>query len=308
MNALKLRIAGMHCESCEKLLKKALSKLGHIKEIDLRYNNEIATIYYNQEINVDKVISIIRESGYDAMPISGDYSINNASIKQFLKDLKNKNKAEGQLIFIALQVFAILALLEGVAYFGFFRNIPNFFNTYGYFIIFLLINVVLMATSVWHIKIYGNKFTCMTGMMIGMTIGMLSGFLIGIIVGATNGMFVGSVAGLLIGMAVGGWCGKCCGIMGIMEGIMAGLMGGLMGAMTSLMLLNDNLKLIFPIVTGASALILGGLDYMIYKETKKNEINETYKYDKFNFISFCFLITIIVTFIMVYGTKSLLFR
>ena len=168
--------------------------------------------------------------------------------------------------------------------------------------------MVISATSVWHIKAYGNNFSCMSGMMIGMTSGMISGFLIGLIVGATNGMFIGTVAGILVGILVGIFTGKCCGIMGIMEGMMAGLMGGLMGAMTSLMMLSDNLKIIIPILVGICAIILIGLDYMIYKEVVRDIKQKVNKYGFMAFVGLCFIITIIITFIMVLGPKSILFQ
>ncbi|MBI2498803.1 cation transporter [Candidatus Woesearchaeota archaeon] len=305
MNILKLRITGMHCEACEKTLKKALSKLDHVKDIDIKYSNELAKISYNPEINVNQAIDIIRQVGYDATVANGDYSSDNINIKGYLKNLKNKEKLEGNLIYLALGTLLVLGILEVIAYYGFFIDIPNFFNRFGYYIIFLIISVVVCGTSIWHIKAYGNSFSCMSGMMVGMTIGMISGFLIGMIVGATNGMFIGSVAGILIGMFAGSWTGKCCGVMGIMEGMMAGLMGGLMGAMTSLMLLNDNLKIIIPILVTSSVMILIGLDYMIYKET----VDKTFNKPGFmQFITFCFIVTMALTFLMIYGPKSLLFQ
>ena len=305
MNTLKLRITGMHCEACEKSLKKAISKLDHVKEVDLKHTNELATISYNPEINIDKVIDAIRQVGYDATVANGDYSLDNINIKGYLKNLKNNEKLEGSLIYLALGTLLVLGLLEVIAYYGFFASIPDFFNRFGYYIIFLIISVVVCGTSIWHIKAYGDSFSCMSGMMVGMTIGMISGFLIGMLVGATNGMFVGSVAGILAGMFAGSWTGKCCGVMGIMEGMMAGLMGGLMGAMTSLMLLNDNLKIIIPILVASSVMILIGLDYMIYKETVDKKFN---KPGFMSFITFCFIITMALTFLMIYGPKSLLFQ
>jgi len=307
MTTLKLRIVGMHCESCEKVLKKSLSKVDHVLDINLRHNNEIATLTYDSEININGVIDTIRQAGYDATVINGDNIESEVKFKHYLKDLKQKHKVEGRLIGVAVGTLCILAFLEIIAYFGFFKNIPDFFNSYGYYLIFLVISVVLSATSVWHIKAYGNFFSCMTGMMIGMTTGMISGFLIGMIVGATNGMFIGSVVGIIIGMGLGIFTGRCCGIMGILEGMMAGLMGGLMGAMTSLMLLNDHLKLIIPIITLASAAIIIGLDYIIYKEAAKTK--EKFKNHSFiPFVTLCFIFTMIITFIMVYGPKSVLFR
>lgn len=295
----------MHCESCEKVLKKNLFRVENIKDISLRYNNEIAAITYENTIDINKIIDIIRTAGYDATVMNGDSINESVNFKKYLGDIKQSDRIEREVILVAAGILASLALLEAIAYFGFFKNIPGFFSKYGYYLIFLIISVVITGASVWHAKAYGNRFSCMTGMMIGMTTGMIAGFLVGMVISATNGMFIGSVVGILIGMSVGVWTGNCCGVMGAMEGMMAGLMGGLMGAMTSLMLLNDNLKLIIPILVLASLMILIGLDYTIYKETRNAKLN---KYEYFPYITLCFIITIALTFLMVYGPKSALFR
>jgi len=310
MKTLKLRISGMHCESCERTLKRAIGKLPNIQEVKLKYDNEIAEIIYNQEININELIETIRQVGYDATLFNGN---NSKEIKPKFEHYINslfdkKNEVEGKLIFNAAVSFIILLALELIAYYGFFRSIPNFWSIFGYYLIFLLISIVLIAIAIWHVKAYGNNFSCMTGMMIGMTIGMVSGFLIGLIVGATNGMFIGTIAGMTIGMSVGSWTGKCCGAMGVMEGMMAGLMGGLMGAMTSLMMLNDHLKIIIPILVIASSIILIGLDYLIYKETTGAQIRKINKPSFSSFLTLCFIVTMIITWLMVYGPRSALFR
>lgn len=116
MNNIKLRITGMHCEACEKSLKKALSKLDHVKDVDLKYTNELATISYNPELNIDKVIDTIRQVGYDAIIMNGDYSLDDINFKKYIKDLKHKEKVEGKLIYIALGTLLVLSILEIVAY------------------------------------------------------------------------------------------------------------------------------------------------------------------------------------------------
>jgi len=307
MNSLKLRIVGMHCESCEKSLKKALSKLEHIKEIDLKYSNEVATIKYNPELNINDVIGVIRNVGYDAIVLNGNEDYGEVNFKKYINVLKQKNRVEKHMVYGALGTLLIFGMVEFIAYYGFFNNIPDFFDRFGYYFIFLVISIVLGGTSIWHIKCYGDKLSCMSGMMIGMTTGMINGFLIGMIVGATNGMFIGTIIGILIGILVGIWTGKCCGIMGIMEGMMAGLMGGLMGAMTSLMLINDHLKIIVPILVVISSIILIGLDYMVFKEVRniKEKVN---KYDFVTFLTVCFIILIALNWVMVYGPKSALFQ
>ena len=310
MKTLKLRISGMHCESCEITLKRAISKIEHIKDVRLNYDNEIAEIDYNPEIGINSVIDTIRAVGYDATVYDGRQKIiDKPNFYQFVNSLfDKKNEVEGNLLKISFLTFFILAILEVVAYYGFFRNLPNFWQTYGYYIIFLIISIILSAVAVWHVKAYGNTFTCMTGMMVGMTIGMISGFLIGLMVGATNGMFIGSLAGIFAGMTVGIWTGKCCGIMGVMEGMMAGLMGGLMGAMTSLMLFNDNLKIIIPILVIASSIILIALDFLIFRENTGTQIRKINKQSFLSFLSICFIVAMTLTWIMVYGPRSILFQ
>lgn len=202
----------------------------------------------------------------------------------------------------------ILGALELIAYYGFFKNIPDFAQKFGYFLIFLVISVAICAAAIRNIKPYEKQFGCMSGMMIGMTIGMISGFLVGLVVGSTNGMFIGSLTGMLIGMAAGAWCGSCCGIMGIMEGLMAGLMGGLMGCMTTLMMLNDNLRIIIPLLTIISFIILYGLDYMVAKEVKESELKLTKPNSLLSAVIISFIITMLLTYLMVYGPKSALFR
>ena len=308
MKTLKLRIFGMHCEACERTLKRAIEKLTNITNVDLKYTNELAEISYDSEINTNEVIETVRKVGYDAK-LDNKNTENETKFNHYINSLTNKkNEIEGNLIKNTIISLIILFGIELIAYYGFFTNITNFWSRFGYYLVFLVISVVLCAMAVWHVKGYGNNFSCMTGMMIGMTIGMSSGFLIGLVVGATNGMFIGSLVGIIIGMFAGSYTGKCCGAMGIMEGMMAGLMGGLMGAMTSLMMINDHLKIMIPILVIATSTILIGLDYLIYKETSRNEIRKINKPSLLTFLTLCFIITIVLTWIMIYGPKSILFQ
>ncbi|MBI4116362.1 hypothetical protein HY449_01320 [Candidatus Pacearchaeota archaeon] len=225
------------------------------------------------------------------------------SLKKFAKELGN-DRIEGELlktIFISLFAsFAILAFL----YFFKLRYIENFIPKYGIFLFLSILSYALIIPSVKHVRAY-REFACMSGMMIGMTIGTIAGFLSGFYIGATNGIFIGGVFGMSLGIFLGIWNGKCCGIMGVMEGIMAGFMGGLMGAMTSVMMLNDNLRIMAFIVFGLSGIILSGLNYMIYKETREMEVQGND--DAFFTIFWSLLLTAITTGIMVFGPRSALF-
>ncbi len=228
--------------------------------------------------------------------------------KQVLSD-KVLFKIEKSMIKTGVYTLIFLILTETIAYFGFFRNMPDFFSKYGYYLIFLVISILVNSVAVWHVKAYRHVFSCTIGMMVGMTIGMTSGFSIGLILGATNGMFIGSLAGLIIGMFIGGYAGNCCGIMGIMEGMMAGLMGGIMGAMTSVMTLNDNVKILVPIIIFSMIVIIFGLMYMIYEEEIKKRQHVHYKgFSLLPFLTLNFIATLGLTFLMIYGPRSFLFN
>jgi len=226
------------------------------------------------------------------------------SFKDFIKSLNN-DKVEGELVKTIFVSLATSFILIGILYFLRLRYIENFIPKYGFYLFFAVLSYSLILLSIKHIRAY-KEFPCMSGMMIGMTIGMISGFLPGFFVGATNGMFWGSVFGMAVGITFGTWNGKCCGIMGAMEGMMAGFMGALMGGMTSIMMLNDNLKLAGVIIFMVSSVILLGLNYMIYTETR--EMERKHKDDEFFTIFWSFLLTAVTIFFMVFGPRSLLFQ
>ncbi|MBS3153301.1 hypothetical protein J4426_01945 [Candidatus Woesearchaeota archaeon] len=226
------------------------------------------------------------------------------SFKEFMKSLSNDG-VEGEII---KTVF--VSLITSFAIFGLFyllklRYVENFIPKYGFYLFFAILSYSLILPSIRQVRAY-KEFPCMTGMMIGMTIGMISGFLAGFYIGSTNGMFYGSIFGMLIGIIFGGLNGKCCGIMGFMEGITAGFMGGLMGAMTAIMMLNDNLKAAGVIVFLVSAVIMIGLNFMVYKETRNEE--RKHKDSEFFIIVWSFVLTTITILIMVFGPRSVLLQ
>jgi len=212
---------------------------------------------------------------------------------------------EGELVKTILISLVTSFLIFGILYFFKLKYIENFFPKYGFYLFFAFISYAFILSSVRQVRAY-KEFACMSGMMIGMTIGMIAGFLPAFYIGATNGMFWGSFFGMVIGISFGVWNGKCCGIMGSMEGVMAGFMGALMGAMTSVMMLNDNLKLASAIIFIISIFILGGLNFMVYKEMKGNE--RKHKDEDFFVIFWSIVLTIATIWLSVFGPRSALFQ
>jgi len=226
------------------------------------------------------------------------------SFKQFLKEL-NGSRVEGELVRTVFISLITSFLVIGILYYFILRNVNNFIPRYGLYLFLAAIIYALVVPIIRQVRTYKN-FACMAGMMIGMTTGMVVGFMSGYLVGATNGMFVGGVFGMLVGSLLGIWVGSCCGVMGFMEGIMAGFMGGLMGAMTSVMLLNDHLKLASVIVTIFSGIIAISLNYMIYFEMKEHEGKS--QEGSFMTILITIILIVLTTWLMVFGPRSALFN
>lgn len=225
------------------------------------------------------------------------------SLKEFKKEL-NGTRVEGELIRTIFYSLLTSLIVLGVLYYFKLRYIENFVPKYGFYLFFAVLSYALVVPTIRQIRAY-KEMACMSGMMVGMTIGMMAGFLAGYFVGATNGMFIGGVFGMLVGIILGIWMGSCCGVMGFMEGLMAGFMGGWMGAMTAVMLINDNLKLASVIIFVVCAVILASLNYMIYLETKETERQK--KEDHFITIIISLILTLVTSWIIIYGPRSPLF-
>ena len=223
--------------------------------------------------------------------------------KEFIKSL-NGDGVEGELVKTLIYSLLTSAIVLGVLYFTKLKTIPEFIPKYGNYLFFIALSYALIIPAIRQVRAY-KEFSCMSGMMIGMTLGMISGFLSGFYVASTNGMFIGGFFGSTLGIIIGAWNGKCCGIMGIMEGIMAGFMGGLMGAMTAFMLFNDNLKIAAVLVFIIGAVIMLGLNYMLFKES--SQLERKRKEDQFLTIALTFILTIITTWLIVFGPRSAIF-
>ncbi len=254
MKTEKIAISGMTCESCEKLITRAVEKAGaSVKEISA--SKGYAVIGY--EGGRAAVEAAIEKAGYslDELPPSTPLE---QQIPAFINDFiagKPATKAIRACFAYSAVSFIILA---AIAFAGFASN------KYFLYIIYAAISAVAVGGAVALARAYKSHFNCMEGMMAGMTVGMSAGFLFGAIVGATNGMFIGSVFGMLMGMALGYYVGKACGIMGAMEGLMAGVMGGTMGAMLTVMMQFDHLGEFMLLFVLSNLLVLAGLKYMIY--------------------------------------------
>lgn len=224
------------------------------------------------------------------------------SLNEFIKELDGK-RVEGEIIKTGVVSLAVSLATIYVLYLLSFKDIPDFASSYSLPLFLSIISYSFIIPALKQASSY-KEMPCMCGMMVGMTTGMVSGFLPGFFVASTNGMFIGGFFGVALGIIFGIWNGKCCGIMGIMEGIMAGFMGGLMGAMTAFMLLNDNLKAASLIILFIGTITMLCLNYLIYREMKEMKAEGN---GYFQAIIISFILSIITSWIIVYGPRSSLF-
>jgi copper chaperone CopZ len=67
MKQLKLNVTGMHCHSCETLIKDALEKIDGIKEVQVSHKTgNIIVDYDEKKVSEAKIRELIRKEGYKA--------------------------------------------------------------------------------------------------------------------------------------------------------------------------------------------------------------------------------------------------
>jgi len=73
MQKLNLSVNGMHCQSCVTLLTKGIQKDPGVKNVNVNYATEKATVEFDEtKTSQDKIIKIISGLGYSARPVTGE--------------------------------------------------------------------------------------------------------------------------------------------------------------------------------------------------------------------------------------------
>lgn len=81
MNNITLRISGMTCEHCAKIVAKALSNLPVVFSASVLYDNGLASVVTQSEINTDILVRAVKASGYNAEFISPDAAAAGKAVK-----------------------------------------------------------------------------------------------------------------------------------------------------------------------------------------------------------------------------------
>ncbi len=297
-----LKLSGMTCGACEKVIERVVQAHGGaVEDVDantgtLRFRSPDGSL---EGIRTDLSAKGFREM--DTAEERGDHRRVLGYIRSVIADEPHV-RVENSILNYAIGT-AVLLLGGGSLLYG---TVLEAFGTplkAVSLILFVAAAAVLSAYSFAHMSAYRKWMSCANGMMVGMTTGMASGYMVGAILGATNGMFIGSVGGMAVGIAVGLALGRYCGIMGAMEGVMAGLMSGTMGAMTTVMMLNDHLIAFLYILSAVSAVIVGGLSYMMFREAGSAP-KEGYRGGFAVFAWLAIAMSAMMVLIMLFGPKS----
>lgn len=302
MSEYSLRLTGLSCGSCEKLIEKAVSSNGGVvKEIDT--SSGVVVIDCDDSF-VGKIKSALAQRGF--LEISGDVMRGDFSrFFDYVRGVvfsKPGFEVEALLLNYSLVSALFVFLISVVFYFAFLFSLNNPFS-YLHILVFSFLVSLPVSFSFFHVSFYRRRLSCQLGMMVGMITGMVSGFLVGALIGATNGMFFGSVLGVLVGVLIGLWLGRYCGVMGAVEGLLGGIMSGVMGAMTSVMLYYDNLVVFLYFVFFLCILVLGALSYMLYREGGSCFVSENNS-SRFKFVALVVLFFLFLVCFAFFGPKS----
>jgi len=104
-----LNISGMHCASCASLINKSLAGAAGVKAANVNYATAKASVEYDEEIiDENKLIGLVKQSGYGAEPLTGDNSFE----LQFAAQKKEIKKYRNDFLFSL--IFALPAFIIGM--------------------------------------------------------------------------------------------------------------------------------------------------------------------------------------------------
>ena len=341
MQLYEVKISGMTCASCERIITKYVSKLDDVTllSISSAKGRMLIKTEGDKRAEIEKAVE---DAGYrvtdytardsaESSAHSGEQATENkagdccskpgkkdtdascssdsaalVSFKSiFYGILDNKPEwiAERRILVHSIGSLLALGLLLAFLNAGVWHALPNFSTAMLPLLELAAVSVVAIVAAGYHFASYHKPISCSIGMMEGMTFGMMTGFMVGALLGASSGMFWGSVLGMLIGCVAGVWAGRPSGVMGIMEGLMAGVMSGTMGAMLSVMLLAEPLVIFLTLLIALCVIILMALVYMQIQEL--GTVDKAASVAPFSSMASTSLIFFVfLSFLMVYGPKS----
>ena len=71
---LKLRIVGLDCVSCSRVIHRALEGLTGVQKVGVSYMMDLVFVDYEaNKISKDTIVQIVKKTGYDAIPVANPF-------------------------------------------------------------------------------------------------------------------------------------------------------------------------------------------------------------------------------------------
>jgi len=68
---LKLRIVGLDCVSCSRVINRALEGVRGVSRVEVSFMMDLVFIEHNPNlVSKEEIISIVKKTGYDAIPVA----------------------------------------------------------------------------------------------------------------------------------------------------------------------------------------------------------------------------------------------
>jgi P-type Cu+ transporter len=142
MKTTTLELKGMHCASCATLINRGLSKAEGVKEANVNYATEKATILYDEKrLSEQDLIKVVQSRGYDAKIASERFDA-----KEKEEEKKKELSKTRDMLIVGL-IFSIPAFVIGMVLMPLGIDVP-----YLDFILFLLATPVqfIVGSSIYH--------------------------------------------------------------------------------------------------------------------------------------------------------------
>ena len=96
-------VSGMHCASCSVLISKNLQELPGVKNANVNYANEQATVEHDESCSVEQMAKAVEKSGYKAIIPNKDQNNEDLVEIEKAKELQNlKTKLKWSSFFTSL--------------------------------------------------------------------------------------------------------------------------------------------------------------------------------------------------------------
>jgi len=67
---LKLRIVGLDCVSCSRIINRALEGVKSVSKVGVSFMMDLALVDYEPSLlSEEEIISIVKKTGYDSIPV-----------------------------------------------------------------------------------------------------------------------------------------------------------------------------------------------------------------------------------------------